>query len=186
MPKIIFVAGLNESGYGTIMDMVFEGSRKRLGRHIRLGFEEHELRRVGNMLANDARKAAAGLYRKIENQISAALKAGSSVVVEGPLTLKTGDGYLPLVPKGFFESFKPDVFILFEAAKGTAQTGSGGVVRKAKPSGMDWTQQEINRSYAAMYASLGSSLFNIITVGRGGVKTALRECTRLMESFLDK
>jgi len=186
MPRIIFVAGLDESGYNTIMDMALEGSRKRLGRHIRLGFEEKELRKIAKMLANDARKAAASLYRKIENHVSAALKAGSSVVLEGPLTLKTGEGYLPLVPKGFFESFKPEVFMLFEAPKPAAQRSGDGGKGGGGESSIDWTQQEINRSYAAMYASLGNSLFNIITVGRGGVKSALRESTRLLETFLVK
>jgi len=171
MPKIVFVAGLNETGCGTIMDMVMEGSRKRLGSHIRVGFEENELKKIGGMVTEDTRKAVANLYRNIETRIAAALKRKSSVVVEGPLTLSTEDGYIPLLPKRFFESFKPDVFIVFESIDG-------------KSPEIDLMQQEINRAYAAMYAALGNSVLKIIKVGKGGVKGALRECTRIIEYFL--
>ena len=175
MPKIIFVTGLSKSGYGTILDMVLEGSKKRLGRHIRIGFEERELDKAKRMIAPDTRKTVTGLYKSIENQISAALKSGVNVVVDGPLTLSTEEGYLPLMPKRFFESFKPEVFLVFEATRTEARKGGSGI---------DWTQQEMNRSYAAMYASLGGSLLKIIPIGRGGVKDALRDCTHMLEYFL--
>lgn len=172
MAKIVFVAGLKESGYETIVDMVLEGSRNKLGRHLRLGFERGEMKKMGLMLPEDTVKSVAGAYKKIENQISAALKSGSSVILECPITLKTIDGYLPLIPKRFFEAFRPDVFILFESKESSA--------------GIDLLQQEINRSYAAMYASLGGSLIRIITINKGGVKDALRSTARIMETFIQK
>jgi adenylate kinase len=172
MSKIVFVAGLKESGYGTVIDMVLEGSRNKLGRHLRLGFEERELKKMRLMLPEDTKKSVAGLYKDIEKQASAGLKSGSNVIIEGPLTLKTEDGYLPLIPKRFFESFRPDVFILFESQE--------------RSTGIDMLQQEINRSYAAMYASLAGSLLRVISIKKGGVKDALRSTARLMENFVQK
>jgi adenylate kinase len=172
MPRIIFVSGMDETGSSSILEMVLEGSRKRLSKHIRLGFERRELDKLKGMIVDDSKKVLSSLFKKIESQASAALKSGISVVVEGPLTLKTEDGYLPLVPKGFFRSFSPDAFILFESPN----TG--------KNSKIDFIQQEVNRSYAAMYASLGGSALKIIPVGRGGVKNALKECTQVIDTFL--
>jgi len=50
--------------------------------------------------------------------------------------------------------------------------------------GSDPTQQQVNRAYAAMYASLGGSLLKIIEVGRGRVKDALKESSNVLLSVL--
>lgn len=169
MPKIVFVAGLRETGFKTVVDMVLEGSRSRLQKHLRLGFDDREIKKIRGMIPADTKKAATGIYNKIEKHISAAIKANSSVVVEGPITVKTEDGYLPLFPKKFFESFTPDVFILFEAAKGPD---------------IDLTQQEVNRSYAELYASSSESPLKIIKISSGSVKSALKEFTHVVESII--
>ena len=113
-------------------------------------------------------------HNDIEKKISNAIKSGSNVIVIGPLTIKTHEGYLPLVPRRFFTTFKPEIFMLFEVPKTNSKTDDI----------FDWTQQEINRSYASMYAALGNSLLNIIPVGKGSVKDAIRECTRTIEYFV--
>ena len=171
MTTIIFVTGMEETGMDTIIDMVLKGSRKKMSnpKHIRFKGVIPETSARG---ATDAAKKAAEKFRStVEKDVSNSLKAGMNVVVEGPLTLKTAMGYIPLVPRDFFESFSPDVIILFELPPNS-------------PAGIDWKQQEINRAYASMYASLTGAALKVIEVGRDRVKDAIRDSTRVMVSVL--
>jgi len=174
MPRVVFVAGMDESGRDTITDMVVEGYRKNIVkiRHIKL--KEFGADILKDALSIEMGKARDNFYKGIESKISSALKVGFSIIVEGPLTLKTEDGYLPLVPKRFFESFSPDIFVLFEVPAGK------------EANKVDMTQQEINRSYAAMYASLAGSPLKIIEVRKGGVKKAIKDFTNVIGSFLGR
>jgi adenylate kinase len=174
MPIIVFAAGMRESGRDSIVDMVLRGSRNNLQKHSHVRLNDTKIRKIKGMISSDLERARDEFYHGIEGEVSSRLKTGTNIIVDGPLTLKTEDGYLPLVPKEFFESFEPDVFVVFEVKK-----------ERSAPD-IDWTQQEVNRSYAEMYASLAGSPLKIIKVGKGEVKVALREFTKVMESFLGK
>ena len=173
MASIVFVTGLQESGMDTVMDMVLEGSRNSLEKLKHIRFSNLGLGRLGESPARDIRKARDLFYKSVERQVSDALKSGMSVVLEGPLTLKTGNGYLPLVPSEFFESFAPEAIMLFE-------------VQADKGQEADMTQQQINRAYAAMHASLSGCSLKLVQIAKGRVKDSIKESTEVMLSVLGR
>ncbi|RLI98567.1 MAG: hypothetical protein DRO99_00430 [Candidatus Aenigmatarchaeota archaeon] len=174
MSKIIFITGLEETGRDTIVEMTIGGSKNSLMDFKHVSFEKLGISGLKDELSDTVRKARDGFYKNVEREVSDALRSGLSVIVEGPITMKTENGYLPLVPKEFFEAFSPDVIMLFETPH---ERGNSRI---------DWKQQHINRAYAAMYASLGGSLLKIIEVSKGEVKDALRECKEVMSSVMGK
>ena len=152
--------------------MVLEGSRKTLQEHVHLKFKDFGIGKFKRMISDDMVKAREGFCSKVEGKISDALKSGTSVVVEGPLTVNTPEGYFPLVPKEFFESFSPEVFVIFELP--------------GKNTKVDILQQEVDRTYSEMYASLAGSPLKIIEVGSNDVKSAIKDFRKVMVSFLGK
>jgi hypothetical protein len=152
MTKIILATGLADSGMDSVIDMVLEGSKKSLSgtRHIR--FKDS--------------------FGGVERKATEALKKGYNVVIEGPLTKATSDGYQPLVPAKFFSSYQPAMIFLFEVPGGDRDT--------------DYLQQQINRSSASFHATLGGSLLKVISLGKGGVREAIHECRGSLLSLIGK
>ncbi len=171
MARIVFVTGFIETGRDTIIDMVLKGSSKKLVglKHVR--FEDMGVSGLKSAIPGNIRKSRDQFYSKVERAASDAMKSGMSVVVEGPLTAKTENGYLPIVPRDFFDSFAPEIIILFEMPDGKD---------------VDSLHQQINRAYAGTYASLAGCPLKIITVKKNGVKYALRDCTVVMENVLGR
>jgi len=167
---LIFVSGNPESGKNEILNMVLQGYKKMLPKFRYVKFDDiipkppKMERDIDNI-----KKFCKNFYSKLEKILIRELKKGSNLIINGYFTIKTEQGYIPILPDNFFESFKPDVLILIEVLPSRPET------YMMETEHMDWLQQEINRDYVSFYSAKSGAMVKVIKVKLGNIGGAIRE-----------
>ena len=188
--KLILIAGVEDSGKDTILEMVLQGSKKKLPKFDYVKFDDLVFKKPRSVSSRFGHRALAesiefsenidqiikarqDIYTKLEKKVKVNLKAKKFVVVNGYFTMKTLRGYVPIISEQFFKTFKPEMIILMEA---DASARNRSMLKR----GLDYIeatrlQQEINRNYASLYASSTDAVLRIIKVRHGDIKTAITQ-----------
>ncbi len=187
--KLIFVAGLEESGKDTLLNLVLN-SKNKISDFDRIAFDDiifSKTKRISPRLGHRAltesldfcgdmgemAKLRDEIHKKLEKKIKSCKKP--LVVINGYFTIKTYHGYVPVMTDQFFKKLRPDMIILMEA---DVPEKSRHLLKKG-PDYLDSLklQQEIDRNCASLYASVTNAVLKIIKVRHGDVKTAIRKLT---------
>jgi adenylate kinase len=168
--KFIFVAGSQESGKDEIMDMILGGYKKMLPAFRYIKFDSIMTKPPAMERDMSRIKAFCRNFRtKLEKALVQELKKGGNLIVNGFFTIKTEQGYVPLLPDDFFEAFRPDLLILIEVLPSRPET------YMMQTEHMDWLQQEINRDYMSLYSAKSGAMLKVVNVRLGNIKGALKE-----------
>jgi len=188
--KLIFVAGIEDSGKDAILDMVLTGSKHRLPPFDYVRFDDvffnkeksisprfghralaESMDFSGN--AGQITKAREQICKKLDSKLKEKSNVDKFIIVNGYFIINTLHGYVPVVSEQFFSSFKPGMIVLMEAE----DSDKSRHMLKRGPEYPESVriQQEINRNYASLYTSATDAVLRIIKVRHGDIKSAIRE-----------
>lgn len=165
--KLVLIAGSEESDKDGVIELALERLRNFHPKFKCLGFDRLGVKpgqRLEEMKAFSAR-----LHEKLEKTLVSELRGGKShIIINGYLTLRTPYGYFPAVSQEFFRVFKPDSLIILEPSP-------GDLVRDPRASEETLKQQELERTYGAMYASLSDTPVRLITIEKTNIALVVDE-----------
>ncbi len=165
--KLVLITGSPETDKDSVIDLALE----RL-RNFRPKFKYLDLDKLGvkpGLSLENLRSFPSRLHEKLEKELVSELRGEKShIIINGCLTLKTPYGCFPALSQEFFRVFKPDSLIILESSP-------GDLVRDPEASHEILRQQDLDRNYGIMYASLSDSPVRVITIEKGNVALAVKE-----------
>lgn len=181
--SLILVTGIPESGRDSIIDMVITGSKRNLPSFEYLRFddilsmdvdkksEELDLWSFKKRI-HHIHKVQKDFHTNLRESIKSMKSKRDHAIVNGYFTLKTPNGYMPLLSKTDTRFFKPDIIVVIDM-----DLGSPTLIKrlgKEKIKKLKY-HQDINLNYAMGYSTLTRSAINLVRVEYGNVKCALKE-----------
>jgi adenylate kinase len=172
----IVVTGVPGVGKSTVM----EGTARAAGlRVVVYGSEMFRIAQRDGLVTDrdEMRRLEPEVQKQIQISASAAIAAMGDVIVDTHASIQTPRGYLPGLPAWVLETLDPSAIILVEApAKDIAARRSKDATRKRDTDSQEAIalHQEINRGFAAAYATLTGATITIVQNEQGKVEEAVR------------
>lgn len=170
--KLIFVGGLSEIDMKTIIDLAIQRTtRRRRFKAIDIDSVSNISEEIRDTASPDeARSLMEQFHSEVESTVVAGMKEQrDGMIVSSPLTLDTEYGYMRSLPQDFFETFKPDNFIVIEKEMGNLEPKTA-------------EQQMVNRYYAARYAFECGSFLKIIRFREDRTLGAVEQLSEILKN----
>ena len=165
--KLILIAGSPETDKDSIIDLTLDRLRSFSHKFKYLDFDKLGVK-PGQRL-EDLKTFPSRLHGRLEKELVSELRGDKShIILNGYLTLKTPYGIFPVISQEFFRVFRPDALIILESSP-------GDLVRDPRASHEILRQQELDRNYGIMYASISDSFINVMTIEKSNVALAVKE-----------
>jgi adenylate kinase len=165
--KLVLIAGSRETDKESIIGLALERLRSLGPRFKYLDLDKLGIKPgpgLGNLKAFPSR-----LHEKLEKELVSELKGEKNhMIISGSLTIKTPYGIFPTLTEGFFRVFKPDSLIILESSP-------GDLVRHPEASHEILRQQDLDRNYGIMYASISGSMVKVMTIEKSNIAIAVKE-----------
>jgi len=173
--KLVLITGSKEACKDGIVELAL-GRLKSRCKFRSLDFEKLSIKQ-GRTL-DDLKAFPAKLQERLEKELVSELKGKKNhMILNGRLTLSTPYGLFPALSNEFFSVFKPDAIVVLEPSP-------GDLVRNPKISLETLQHQEVERSYAAMYASISGSPLRVIIVEKNNIALAVSQLVKYLKTLL--
>ena len=181
--KIVFIAGLQETGKNEIVGMVLKNMRSILPEINLIDFDDilAESMQIDKTpgelditLFNDMkniRKIQKNFSRLLEKKMVGKVRTGRHLVVNGYFTLHTPEGEMPLVSETFFDTYRPEAIINIELELIKGDPDAKRIV----------TIQDINRNHASNFSAVSGADLKIIKVRKNNFRPAINEIVKTMK-----
>ena len=153
--------------YGTVMFEI--AKEKKMVEH------RDEMRKLNSSAQKDIQKKAA---ERIHDMAKA-----KNIVLDTHCTISTQKGYLPGLPKKILGKLEPNVIVLVEAnPEEINMRRQGDKSRSRDDEGVEGISlhQDMNRNFAAAYATLSGASVKVINNPQGKVEKAVEEMIKVL------
>ncbi len=165
--KLVLITGSPETDKDSVIELTLDRLRSLNPR-----FRYLELDKLGvkpGQGPDDFRSFPSRLRERLEKELVSELRGSRNhIILNGCLTLKTPYGIFTCLTQEFFRVFKPDSLVILESSP-------GDLVRDPRASHETLRQQDIDRCYAIMYASLSASPLMVMTIERSNIALVVKE-----------
>lgn len=174
--KLILIAGSEEADKDSVIRLALERLRNFIP-----GFRYVDADGLGVKLGQkleEVKSFHSRLYEKLEKALVSELRSGKShIILNGSLTMGTPYGSLPALSQEFFRVFRPDALVIMESSP-------GDLVRNPRASEEIIRQQELDRSYGAMCASISDTPLKLITIEESNIALSVNELLEYLRMVL--
>ncbi len=127
---------------------------------------------------DEMRKLKASEQKRIQVAAAAAIAEKGDVIVDTHASIRTPQGYLPGLPAWVLETLKPDAIVLVEADAGEIagrRSKDQSRTRDADTPDAIARHQEMNRAFAAAYATLTGAIVAMVENHDGRLEEAVEQ-----------
>lgn len=173
----IVVTGIPGVGKTTVMQEAAKAAKLPVIVYGTVMFEVAKAK--GAVQDRDAmRRLPPAAQRDIQKEAARRIGAMGNVVVDTHCTVKTPTGYLPGLPAWVLEDLRPSTIVLVEASPEEIQARRAkDATRRRDEDSLEAIaeHQEVNRRFAAAYATLTGATVSTVLNRDGGVDEAMRQ-----------
>lgn len=179
----IVVTGVPGVGKTTVMEAAAKAGDRKV---VVYGSEMFRVAEAEGVVKDrdEMRRLAPAEQKRIQVAAAAAIAAQGDVIVDTHASIRTPQGYLPGLPAWVLETLKPDAIVLVEATpQEIAGRRSTDATRKRDEDSPQTIarHQELNRAFAATYATLTGAVVAIVFNHDGRVEEAVEQVLPIVQ-----
>jgi adenylate kinase len=180
----IVVTGVPGVGKTTVMEAAAQAAKRKV---VVYGTEMFQVAKGEGLVEDrdEMRRLAPSEQKRIQVAAAASIAAQGDVIVDTHSSIRTPQGFLPGLPAWVLETLSPDAIVLVEADPeeiAGRRSKDATRVRDADTPQAIALHQQLNRAFAAAYATLTGAVVAIVENHDGRVEEAVEQVLPVVQA----